>query len=117
MREIALLVIAGLLISFTALWAHEGEHKEGKAPEEMVQEQGASQEAKEKVVYACPMHPDVRQDKPGECPICGMPLEAQSAESEAPQGIDATEEAAGHHHEEGEEYHHTLAGEHHHKHT
>lgn len=24
--------------------------------------------------YTCPMHPDVRKDKPGNCPICGMKL-------------------------------------------
>ena len=27
-------------------------------------------------VYTCPMHPEIRQDHPGECPICGMTLEA-----------------------------------------
>ena len=27
-------------------------------------------------VYTCPMHPDVRQPKPGSCPDCGMALEA-----------------------------------------
>jgi Cu(I)/Ag(I) efflux system membrane fusion protein/cobalt-zinc-cadmium efflux system membrane fusion protein len=26
------------------------------------------------LVYQCPMHPEVIQDKPGECPICGMDL-------------------------------------------
>jgi Cu+-exporting ATPase len=26
-------------------------------------------------VYTCPMHPQIRQDKPGNCPICGMALE------------------------------------------
>ena len=26
--------------------------------------------------YTCPMHPEVRQDHPGICPICGMALEA-----------------------------------------
>ena len=26
-------------------------------------------------VYACPMHPEVRSDKPGSCPKCGMNLE------------------------------------------
>jgi Cu+-exporting ATPase len=26
-------------------------------------------------VYTCPMHPEVRQDHPGVCPICGMVLE------------------------------------------
>ena len=26
-------------------------------------------------VYTCPMHPEVRQDRPGTCPMCGMALE------------------------------------------
>lgn len=26
------------------------------------------------VHYTCPMHPDVLQDKPGDCPKCGMKL-------------------------------------------
>ncbi len=26
-------------------------------------------------VYTCPMHPQARSDKPGECPFCGMTLE------------------------------------------
>jgi Cu+-exporting ATPase len=26
-------------------------------------------------LYTCPMHPEVRQDHPGACPICGMALE------------------------------------------
>ncbi len=26
-------------------------------------------------VYTCPMHPEIRQDKPGSCPKCGMTLE------------------------------------------
>ena len=26
-------------------------------------------------VYACPMHPDVRQATPGRCPKCGMALQ------------------------------------------
>src|SRR5215204_292051 len=28
-----------------------------------------------KVVYTCPMHPEVQQAKPGNCPKCGMTLE------------------------------------------
>ena len=27
-------------------------------------------------VYTCPMHPDYRSDHPGDCPMCGMRLEA-----------------------------------------
>ena len=37
--------------------------------------------APEKVVYTCPMHPEVRQDKPGTCPKCGMDLEPEHAEA------------------------------------
>jgi len=28
-------------------------------------------------VYTCPMHPEVRQDQPGDCPKCGMALEPE----------------------------------------
>jgi hypothetical protein len=31
--------------------------------------------AAKKDVYTCPMHPDVKQDKPGKCPKCNMNLE------------------------------------------
>lgn len=28
-------------------------------------------------MYTCPMHPEIRQDTPGNCPICGMALEPE----------------------------------------
>jgi hypothetical protein len=28
--------------------------------------------------YTCPMHPEVKQDKPGTCPKCGMSLEKKT---------------------------------------
>src|ERR1700687_2815002 len=31
------------------------------------------------VTYTCPMHPEIRQTKPGHCPICGMALEPETA--------------------------------------
>ena len=33
--------------------------------------------AKPGAIYTCPMHPEVRQDGPGSCPICGMALEPE----------------------------------------
>src|SRR6266542_983777 len=27
------------------------------------------------MIYTCPMHPEIQQDRPGNCPICGMTLE------------------------------------------
>ncbi|MFH1553268.1 MAG: YHS domain-containing protein, partial [Pseudomonadota bacterium] len=29
------------------------------------------------VIYTCPMHPQIRQVGPGNCPICGMTLEPE----------------------------------------
>ena len=34
-------------------------------------------------VYTCPMHPQIRQDGPGNCPICGMALEPLEVTAEA----------------------------------
>ncbi|MBV9908840.1 MAG: heavy metal translocating P-type ATPase [Hyphomicrobiales bacterium] len=34
-------------------------------------------------IYTCPMHPQIRQDHPGNCPICGMTLEPEVAAEEA----------------------------------
>jgi len=30
------------------------------------------------MIYTCPMHPQIEQDKPGNCPICGMALEPKT---------------------------------------
>ena len=41
--------------------------------------------------YTCPMHPEVRQDKPGACPKCGMALEPEMPtleEGESPELAD-----------------------------
>ena len=32
--------------------------------------------------YVCPMHPEIRRDRPGTCPICGMALEPELASLE-----------------------------------
>src|SRR5712671_1821511 len=36
---------------------------------------GAAAASSEKTLYTCGMHPQVIQDHPGNCPICGMKLE------------------------------------------
>ena len=30
------------------------------------------------MIYTCPMHPQIEQDHPGNCPICGMTLEPKT---------------------------------------
>ncbi|MBW9116404.1 copper-translocating P-type ATPase [Rhizobium cauense] len=36
----------------------------------------------EPVIYTCPMHPQIRQPGPGNCPICGMTLEPELVTAE-----------------------------------
>jgi Cu+-exporting ATPase len=35
----------------------------------------APRQTADKAIYTCPMHPEVQQDHPGDCPKCGMALE------------------------------------------
>ena len=46
-----------------------------------------------KVIYTCPMHPEVQQDHPGNCPKCGMTLEPKTESAvaeESPELADMT---------------------------
>jgi Cu+-exporting ATPase len=40
-------------------------------------------EAPPGAIYTCPMHPEIRQEGPGACPICGMALEPEMLSAEA----------------------------------
>jgi Cu+-exporting ATPase len=52
--------------------AHEGHHHAAPAA-------GApASSAPSGKIYTCPMHPEIRQDHPGNCPICGMTLEPET---------------------------------------
>ena len=45
------------------------------------------------ILYTCPMHPEIRQEGPGNCPICGMALEPVGASLEEgpnPELVDMT---------------------------
>ena len=44
-------------------------------------------------IFTCPMHPEVRQEGPGSCPICGMALEPEMPTADAgpnPELVDMT---------------------------
>lgn len=45
------------------------------APENYLGDRPASEPAPEGTMYTCPMDPEIVQDHPGDCPICGMALE------------------------------------------
>ena len=38
----------------------------------------AVEDVPEGTIYTCPMHPEIRQEGPGSCPICGMALEPET---------------------------------------
>ena len=45
-----------------------------------------SEKSQNKNIYICPMHPEIIQDKPGDCPKCGMYLEPKIVSAEAEEG-------------------------------
>ena len=52
---------------------------------------GAGPKAPQGTIWTCPMHPEIRRDEPGTCPICGMalePLEPSLQEEANPELID-----------------------------
>lgn len=42
-------------------------------------------------IYTCPMHPEIRQIGPGNCPICGMALEPEGVSLEAEENPELTD--------------------------
>ncbi len=66
-RLFSFLFVSFLFFSFLSLCACK------KAPQSAATAQ-ADAPAGERVIYQCPMHPKIIRDKPGHCPICGMPL-------------------------------------------
>ena len=62
-------------------------------PSAYTKQQVAPKPAAVGVIYTCPMHPQIRQTGPGNCPICGMTLEPLTATAEtglSPELIDMT---------------------------
>ncbi len=49
-------------------------HEEHVAPEVNRAEEKSPQTQPDRMLYHCPMHPEYRSEKPGNCPICGMNL-------------------------------------------
>ncbi len=59
---IGLLLIAGFLLG----WFVRGDEKSA--------DNGHEHHEEGSITYTCSMHPQIRQDEPGDCPICGMEL-------------------------------------------
>ncbi|WP_429653600.1 efflux RND transporter periplasmic adaptor subunit [Spirosoma lacussanchae] len=78
LQSVAWLMV--LILVFVAGCKTGNENKESTTPANRATDRPnvASHEghghANEEEVYTCPMHPQIVQDKPGSCPICGMDL-------------------------------------------
>jgi len=62
---------------------HRHSHAEG--PRDDSQSVGAA------AIYTCPMHPEIRQNGPGNCPICGMALEPETMTGEEGENPELTD--------------------------
>jgi Heavy metal binding domain len=51
-----------------------GMQHEGMQHEEMKHSESSQEQQKGAGAYTCPMHPEIKSEKPGTCPKCGMEL-------------------------------------------
>lgn len=85
--QFGLIAIAGIFLGW--LFFHTPHKTEVK--------QDHSTENSKVTIWTCSMHPQIRMDKPGKCPICGMdliPLNQSGGAAIDPQAIHFTKEAA-----------------------
>lgn len=83
------MIAAALLVAF-AVGIAVGGRSCGEEPGEHASPDSAHSDHEEASMWTCSMHPQIRMDEPGQCPICGMDLiPATSADDE-----DASEHAS-----------------------
>jgi membrane fusion protein, copper/silver efflux system len=83
--RIIVAVVAGILVMVGAVLAVVGYRPYGG------NDHAAHTHAEASEVWTCPMHPEIREPGPGQCPICGMDLELVEEEPALPApGIAAT---------------------------
>jgi membrane fusion protein, copper/silver efflux system len=91
MKRTLILIISALLIGFGVGWLFF--HSSGGAETKPHQ---LTEEAKV-TIWTCAMHPNIRMEEPGKCPICGMdliPLIKNGSPSIDPDAIHLSSEAA-----------------------
>ena len=70
--KILLGLVIGIVIGFVIHWAFSPSAV--VVADEAAAAAQAQSGAKEETIWTCSMHPQIRMNKPGLCPICGMPL-------------------------------------------
>lgn len=91
-RELTFILV-GLLAGFAF-----GKLLLGNATKETQAHEHSEAAHAEKTIYTCSMHPQIRQEEPGNCPICGMELiplaSLEKTETSNPNAIELSESAA-----------------------
>ncbi len=72
---------------------HDMKNMPGMKPAQKKTTSTVSNKALQKIIYTCPMHPEVQMSKPGNCPKCGMTLVKKTITVEATKKT-ATKSAA-----------------------
>lgn len=65
-----IIVLSTLAIGLLLGWLFFGGKGNNAQEENLVETQGVGEET----IWTCSMHPQIRQNEPGDCPICGMDL-------------------------------------------
>lgn len=81
-----IIAILMVCIGLGASAQHEGHNMPGmNMPKKPVAKKSTGQSSVNKVIYTCPMHPEVQKSKPGSCPKCGMTLVKKTIKVAAPK--------------------------------
>ena len=67
-------VVAAFAVGYLMRWGCAPAQHPAEAAPEGAPAPAASQPAEAPTIWTCAMHPQIRQPKPGRCPICGMKL-------------------------------------------
>src|SRR5690554_1640752 len=81
-----IIVLSTLTIGLLLGWLIFG----GTGDNTKYENQVENQEVGEETIWTCSMHPQIRQNEPGDCPICGMdliPLEDDQHDDVDPMAI------------------------------
>lgn len=88
-KNIIIIILGCLFFGAVAGWVIRGGGEEHPAEEHThIDEDG--------VEYTCSMHPQIRQNEPGQCPLCGMaltPVSTKKGEQSSPFILEITPEA------------------------
>jgi len=96
-RWLALVLVAGIFLGW--LFFHSPGNRSDAGTETLATHEDHDHAEEAGTIWTCSMHPQIRQDKPGKCPICGMDLIPVSSLEQGdtqshPDEIQLTESAA-----------------------